>query len=133
MPALHATGDLRVGTVDRLPDDELERRSDELLADSVRERGRGEYPCYTRRWMEILGRRECEGIDRVPDAGGEIEAMLGAMVVNANLTRRQRMVIRWIVRGISQREIAEMMGLSEAQVSRIKHAAFERMRREGVV
>ena len=79
---------------------ELERRSDELLIDG--EQGRREYPCHTERWMEILGRRERPGIERVPAPAGEIEAKLAGMVVDAQLTRRQRMVVRWLARGQSQ-------------------------------
>lgn len=111
---------------------ELERRSDRLLAGSIRERGRGAYPCFTERWLEILGGRERGDVERLPGAGGEIEAMLGAIVVDAKLTRRQRTVVRYVARGISQREIAHMMGISEAQVSRIRSAALERLRREGL-
>lgn len=112
---------------------QLERDSDRLLAESIRECGRGEYPCYSARWMEIVSGRERSGVEHQPCPGGEIEAMLGAMVVDAKLTRSQRMVVRWVARGISQREIARMMDLSEAQVSRIRRAALDRMRREGVV
>ncbi len=111
---------------------ERERLSDELLAESIRRHGRGDYPCYTARWLQILSGRETGDVERTPAPGGEIEAMLGAMVVDAKLTRRQREVIRWIVRGLSQREIAKMLGISEAQVSRIRRAALERLRREGV-
>ncbi len=110
---------------------ELERRSDELLTDDADDRA--EYPCHTERWMDIVARRESPGVERAPARGGEIEARLAGMVVDASLTRRQRMVVRWLARGLSQREIAETLGLSEAQVSRIKSAAFERMRREGVL
>ncbi len=109
----------------------LERRSDELLAENESDCDE-EYPCHTERWMQILARREAKQ-DAPPAApGGEIEAALARMVVDANLTRRQRMVIRWIVRGVSQRQIAEMLGVSESQVSRIKSAAWDRLRREGV-
>jgi DNA-binding CsgD family transcriptional regulator len=83
--------------------------------------------------MDILGRRERPGVERAAAPGGEIEAKLAGMVVHANLTRRQRQVIRWVVRGISQREIAEMLGISESQVSRIRSAAIERIRREGAL
>ena len=69
----------------------------------------------------------------VPAPAGEIEARLAGMVVDAQLTRRQRMVVRWIARGQSQRQIAAMLGISEAQVSRVKSAAFARMRREGLL
>ncbi len=112
----------------------LERRADDLLAESIREHGRGEYPCYTERWMNLLSERERPGIDRVPapHSIGEVEARLGGIVVDADLTRRQRMVIRWLVRGISQRQIAEMLGISESQVCRIKQAAIDRMRRAEV-
>lgn len=112
---------------------EMEERSDELLAQSGRDGGREEYPCHTERWMQILGRRDRPGIERVPAPGGEFEAKLAGMVVHANLTRRQRMVVRWVMRGVSQREIAEMLGLSESQVSRIRSAALDRLRREGVL
>jgi len=111
---------------------DLERSSDALLAENGWQDECGEFPCHTERWMDILGRRERPGVERAPAPGGEIEATLAAMVVNANLTRRQRMVIRWVVRGTSQREIAQMMGLSEAQVSRIRSAALQRIRREGL-
>ena len=119
--------------VDQWLDRRMEQDSDDLLAESIREHGRGEYPCYSGRWMELLAGRETGGVEYEPGAGGEIEAMLGGMVVDANLTRKQRMVVRWVVRGVSQREIARMMGLSEAQVSRIRSAAIERLRREGLV
>ncbi|MGC9318327.1 MAG: hypothetical protein ACP5KN_09900, partial [Armatimonadota bacterium] len=84
----------------------LERQADRLIAESIRRHGRGEYPCYQERWMDQLSRRERPGVERVAGSvgPGEIEARLGGMVVDAQLTRRQRMVIRWIVRGISQRE-----------------------------
>ena len=113
----------------------LERQADELLTGSIRERGRGDYPCYTERWMLLLAERERPGVEDLPapPVCGEFEAMLGGMVVDADLTRRQRMVIRWVARGISQREIAEMMGLSESQVCRIRQAALQRMRRAGVL
>lgn len=109
---------------------ELERRSDELVVGS--RDGDEEYPCHTERWMDILARREAPGVERAAAPGGEIEATLARMVVDANLTRRQRMVIRWVARGVSQREIARMLGLSEAQVSRIKSAAWDRIQRAGV-
>ena len=35
--------------------------------------------------------------------------------------------------GVPQRRIAGMLGISESQVSRIRSAALERMRREGVL
>jgi len=113
----------------------LERQADALLSGSIRERGRGDYPCYTERWMRLLAERERAGVEELParPAGGEFEAMLGRMVVDADLTRRQRMVVRWVARGISQREIARMLGLSESQVCRIRQAAAERMRRAGVL
>ncbi|MGD9497880.1 MAG: sigma factor-like helix-turn-helix DNA-binding protein [Armatimonadota bacterium] len=108
----------------------LERQADALLAQSIRERGRGEYPCFTERWMDLLARRERPGVEELPASSpGELEAKLGGMVVNAGLTRRQRMVIRWLARGVSQREIAQMLGLSESQVCRIKQAALQRLRR----
>jgi DNA-binding CsgD family transcriptional regulator len=109
---------------------ELERSSDELLTQSRSRGGDEDYPCHTERWMDILSRRERPGVERIAAPGGEIEASLAGMVVHANLTRRQRMVVRWVVRGISQREIAKRLGLSEAQVSRIKSAALDRIRRE---
>lgn len=114
---------------------ELERRADELLVESIRRHGRGEYPCYTERWMNLLSERECPGVEKLPSPpiAGEFEAIIGGMIVDANLTRRQRMVIRWIARGLSQRQIAEMMGLSESQVCRIKQAALRRMREAGVL
>ncbi len=113
----------------------LERQADELLTRSIRERGRGDYPCYSERWMRLLAERERPGVEDLPapSSCGEFEAMLGGMVVDADLTRRQRMVIRWVARGISQREIAEMLGLSESQVCRIRQTALARMRRAGVL
>lgn len=111
---------------------ELERRSDRLLVESGTQGGREEFPCHTERWMDIIARREGPGVERVAAPGGEVEASLAGMVVHANLTRRQRMVVRCVVHGISQREIARMLGLSESQVSRIRQAALERIRRAGV-
>lgn len=113
---------------------DLERRADELLAESVRRDGRGEYPFYTERWLRELRRRERSGVEYMPArGGGRLEARLGGMVVDAQLTRRQRQVIRWVVRGISQREIARMLGISESQVCRVKQAAIRRMRDTGVL
>jgi len=112
---------------------EMERCSDELLAESGQDGEREEYPCHTERWMDILSRREGPGVERVAAPGGEVDAKLTGMVVNANLTRRQRMVVRWVARGASHREIAERLGLSESQVSRIRSTAIERIRREGVL
>jgi DNA-binding CsgD family transcriptional regulator len=128
MPALVMTR--REGAAMERERRDLERRSDELLAENGR--GDGEYPCHTERWMEILSYRECPGVEAMPAPGGEVEARLGAMVVDANLTRRQRTVIRLVTRGLSGREIAAQMGISEAQVSRIRHAALDRIRSGGV-
>lgn len=114
-------------------EDEMERRSDELINESRRDAGRAEYPCHTERWMDILGRRERPGAERAAAPGGEIEAKLASMVVDANLSRRQRMVVRLIARGMTQRQIAETLGLSESQVSRIKSAALDRIQREGLL
>lgn len=112
---------------------ELERRSDRIINESGRGGARDEYPCHTERWMDILGRRERPGVERAVAPGGEIEAKLAGMVVDANLSRRQRMVVRLIVRGMTQRQIAETLGLSESQVSRIKSAALDRIRGEGLL
>ena len=111
----------------------LERQADELLTQSVRTTGRGEHPCYSERWMDILSERERAGVEELPAPPdpGEREAKLGAIVVDAQLSRQQRTVIRWVARGLSQRQIAGMLGISESQVSRLKSAAIERMRRVG--
>ncbi|HCA47696.1 MAG TPA: hypothetical protein DEP45_10185 [Armatimonadetes bacterium] len=111
--------------------DGLERQADTLLAEHAQRSP--EYPCYTERWMDILARRDAPGADLAPDHGGEVEGRLAAMVVNAALTRRQRTVVRGLARGLSQREIAVKLGLSEAQVSRIKAGALQRIRSEGVL
>ncbi len=84
--------------------------------------------------MDELARREVPGIERVAaPTGGQIEARLAGMVVEARLTRRQRLVIRGLLRGRRQREIAGMLGISESQVCRIKQAAVQRMREAGVL
>lgn len=112
---------------------DLERAADELLGASARDHGRGDYPWYSERWMELLGRRERPGVEDLPapESAGEAHARLARLVVDANLTRRQRMVVRWLARGLSQREIAAMLGLSESQVCRIKQAALDRLRAVG--
>lgn len=112
---------------------DLERAADELLGASARAHGRGDYPWYSERWMDMLGRRERPGVEELPapQSIGEEHGRLAALVVDANLTRHQRMVIRWLARGLSQREIAALLGLSEAQVCRIKQAALERLRAVG--
>lgn len=115
-------------------DREYEREADRLIAESIRRSGRGEYPCYQERWMDELARREVPGIERVAaPTGGQIEARLAGMVVEARLTRRQRLVIRGLLQGRRQREIAGMLGISESQVCRIKQAAVRRMREAGVL
>lgn len=110
---------------------ELERRADTLLTEHAQ--GAAEYPCHTERWMDILSRREAPGADLASASGGEVEARLARLVVNATLTRRQRVVVRGLAHGLSQREIAAKLGISEAQVSRIKAGALRRMRSEGVL
>ncbi len=114
---------------------QAEIRADELLMGSVRRRGRGEYPFYTQRRMEELARRETQFREELspteppaPDAAIS-QATLARVVVDAQLTRRQRTVIRWLARGLSQRQIAEMLGVSEPTVTRLKQSAFEEMRR----
>ncbi|HUS79933.1 MAG TPA: LuxR C-terminal-related transcriptional regulator [Armatimonadota bacterium] len=120
----------------------LENQADRLLIASAREQGRGEYPFYTQRWIEIVGEHEHPAGDRAegwPDevrtacaSGGddpESRATLARLVVDAQLTRKQRTVIRWLQLGLSQTQIAEMLGLSEASVTRLKQAALEQMRR----
>lgn len=109
--------------------------ADELLRRSTEERGRGQYPFYTQRRMEELSSREQEWRDELEPMPGPGEALdegagtLARAVVDAQLTRRQRMVIRWLAQGLSQRRIAEMLGVSEASVTRLKQSAFEEMRR----
>jgi len=112
---------------------DLERGADELLNTSAREDGRGDYPWHSERWMELLARRERPGVEELPapEHAGAAQARLAGLVVDADLTRRQRMVVRWLARGLSQREIAALLGLSESQVCRIKQAAFERVRAVG--
>lgn len=114
---------------------ELECAADELLSADAREHGRGDYPWYSERWMELLGRREQPGVDEMPapESAGAAHGRLARLVVDADLTRRQRLVIRGLARGLSQREIAARLGLSEAQVCRIKQAALARLRAVGEV
>lgn len=109
---------------------DLERAADALLSASAHEDGHGDYPWYSERWLELLARRERPGVEELPapEGGGAAEARLAGLVVDAGLTRRQRMVIRWLARGLSQREIASLLGLSESQVCRIKQAALKRLR-----
>jgi DNA-directed RNA polymerase specialized sigma subunit len=66
-----------------------------------------------------------------PESAGEAHGRLARLVVDADLTRRQRLVIRCLARGRSQREIAALLGLSESQVCRIKQAALARLRAVG--
>lgn len=112
---------------------DLERAADELLSASAREHGRGDYPWYSERWLGLLARRERPGVEELPapESCGEAQARLAGLVVDANLTRRQRMVVRWLARGLSQREIAAQLGISESQVCRIKQAALGRLRAVG--
>lgn len=112
---------------------DLERAADALLSASAHEDGRGDYPWYSERWLELLARRERPGVEELPapERRGAAAARLAGLVVDAGLTRRQRMVVRWLARGLSQREIATLLGLSESQVCRIKQAAFKRLRAAG--
>ena len=111
----------------------VELEAEQLLTASVRERGRGEYPFYTERWMNLVSEREAALDEHVPADEGPAEdtgaAALARLVVDAQLTRRQRMVVRWLLQGLSQQQIAEMLGVSEASVTRLKQSAFERIRR----
>jgi len=95
--------------------------------------GRGEYWFYTQRWMEMLSAREQGGVEELPGPpmlGHENSlALLAWLVVGANLTRRQRQVIRLLASGMRQCEIAMHLGISQTQVSRLKHAALRNMRR----
>lgn len=113
-----------------------EIESDQLLVASARDRGRGNYPFYTERWMGDLSDRE-EAYDGAMVAGqrkppgpgeGNSAGCTARVVVDAQLTRRQRTVVRWLAQGLSQGQIAEMLGVSEASVTRLKQAAFDQMR-----
>ncbi len=107
----------------------LERQADELLLASAREAGRGAYPFYTQRWMETLAAREEPGVEELPAPEKDDAPLLARLVVEANLTRRQRQVIRLIAAGLRQYEVARRLGISEPQVSRLKGAALREMRR----
>jgi len=110
----------------------LERRADELLLTSAREAGRGDYPFHTQRWMDLLAAREGAGVEHLPAPPPEpVEhcALLARVLADADLTRRQRQVIRLLAAGLRQAEIAARLSISQAQVSRLKQAAIRAMRR----
>jgi len=112
----------------------LERQADQLLLASARQRGRGMYPFYTQRWMEILATREDPGVEELPAPPmpeDDSSPLLARLVVDAKLTKRQRQVIRLMAQGLRQCEIAGRLGISEAQVSRLKRAALREMRQLG--
>ena len=112
----------------------LERQADQLLLASARQTGRGVYPFYTQRWMEILAAREDPGVEELPAPSvpeDDSSPLLARLVVDAKLTKRQRQVIRLMAQGLRQCEIAGRLGISEAQVSRLKCAALREMRQLG--
>ncbi len=111
----------------------LEIQADQLLGASAQDDGRGDYPFYTQRWMELLSARERPVDDRLsatPPTTSEPgdRALVARLVVDGQLTRAQRTVIRWMQLGRSQRQIAEAMGVSEPTISRLKQTALARMR-----
>ncbi len=107
----------------------LEIEAEQLLLAS--DRGRAEYPFYTQRWMEELSARELPVLETLasdqPSPASD-QAIIARLIVDAQLTRKQRMVIRLMQRGFAQKQIAEMVGTSGAGVTRLKQAALAAMR-----
>lgn len=112
-----------------------EDTADRLLRASRHQCGRGDYPFYSERRMAALSAREQQWRDDLHPVAGmdgapaKDRALLARLVVDAQLTRRQRLVVRWLAQGLSQRQMAEMLGVSEATVCRLKQSALEQMRR----
>ncbi len=107
----------------------LEIAAEQLLLDSSGDQG--EYPFYTQRWIEELSARELPVLETLASSGpspASDQAIIARLIVDAQLTRNQRVVIRLMQRGIEQREIAEALGISEAGVTRLKQAALAAMR-----
>ena len=107
----------------------LEIEAEQLLLDNANDQD--EYPFYTQRWMEKLSARERPVLQTLasnrPSPASD-QAIIARLIVDAQLTRKQRTVIRLMQRGIEQQRIAEMLGVSDAGVTRLKQAALAEMR-----
>lgn len=107
----------------------LEIEAEQLLLDN--DSDQDEYPFYTQRWIEELSARELPVLGTLASARpspASDQAIIARLIVDAQLTRRQRIVIRLMQRGIEQQQIAEMLGTSNAGVTRLKQAALAAMR-----
>ena len=107
----------------------LEIEAEQLLLDNSSLRD--EYPFYTQRWIEELSARELPVLETLASAGPSPtsdQAIIARLIVDAQLTRKQRTVIRLMQRGVEQQQIAEILGVSDAGVTRLKQAALAGMR-----
>ena len=107
----------------------LEIEAEQLLRENASDQR--EYPFYTQRWIEELSAQELPVLETL--AGDEPsptsdQAIIARLVIDAQLTRKQRTVIRLMQRGVEQQQIAEALGISEASVTRLKQAALVAMR-----
>lgn len=107
----------------------LEIEAEQLLLDDSGDQD--EYPFYTQRWIEELSARELPVLEALvsnrPSPVSD-QAIIARLIVDAQLTRKQRVVIRLMQRGLEQQQIAEILGVSDAGVTRLKHAALTQMR-----
>ena len=107
----------------------LEITAEQLLLDNSGDQD--EYPFYTQRWIEELSARELPVLETLASDGpspASDQAIIARLIVDAQLTRKQRAVIRLMQRGIEQQQIAEILGTSGVGVTRLKQAALIAMR-----
>ncbi len=119
-------------SADRYPYWQMERAADQLLRASLRERGQGEYPCHSERWMSLRRRKEegCWGL-----AGGSsrrlspsLEDLLTRLLEETPLPPDQRRVLELAREGATLTAIAQKLGRPLSTVHRWYHAGTERLR-----
>ena len=117
------------------PDLQLEKRSDELLRASVRERGQSDHPFHGERWLRELRRREEKsGSTPRPEGAGAspLVALLNLLLAETPLTDLQRQVLGLARDGHTLAEMAASLGCSTTTASRWLKRATARVRRRVV-
>lgn len=117
---------------DRYPYRQLERAADRLLRASLRERGQGEYPCHSERWM-CLRRRKEESYGSVvsgvsPRLSPRFKELLARLLRETPLAPNQRRVLELACQGSTLTAIARELGRPLSTVHRWYRAGSERLR-----
>lgn len=116
----------------RYPYYDLERAANKLLRASLRERGQGEYPCHSERWMSLRRRQEESAGGAVAPAAARLcphlKALLEQLLRETPLPRTHRRVLELARDGASLTAIAREMGRPLSSVHRWYHEAGERLR-----